>query len=511
MNVLRWIRVVAGIAVLAAFCCMFVLDEQLVGDLYRVLPGTQLVPSLLSLIAVSGSVFGVSFIVIGLATLFVGRAYCSFLCPLGIVQDVLLRLEEWLKIRRRYAYQKPRPVLRYAILVIAGLSISSGFLTAVIWLDPYSLFGRMAYSLLSIPIRYLGQLIAPMAEPRGILVFSDLAKGQIPLFALVVGMLLLLCFAALTLLAGRFYCTTICPVGTLLGLLSRHSLLTIRIDGDTCVNCGRCERVCRSGCIDAKNGAVDHSRCVLCFDCLSACPKGAIGYRPRRAGPSVTPVGQRRKLLGGGLALAGFSIAPGIALRYAGASEHGHSPVMPPGAVSIARFKTRCTACHLCVSKCPTDVLQPSLIAYGVDGMLMPHLDFSRGYCEFDCNLCSQVCPNGAIAPITIEQKHTLQLGTVELNEDLCVSYTKNQDCGACIEHCPTHAIYGELKDGVHLPKVKPEGCVGCGACVHTCPEQAVRVIANAVHKQAEVLEQPEPPQYEETRKGEQPTDEFLF
>ena len=478
MNVLRWIRVVAGIAVLAAFCWAFVLDEQLVGDLYRVLPGTQFVPSLLSFIAVSGSLFGVSFIVIGLATLFVGRAYCSFLCPLGILQDGLLRFERWFRLRRRYAYQKPRSVLRHAILVLAGLSISSGFLTAVIWLDPYSLFGRMAYSLLSIPIRHLGQGIAPMAEPHGILVFSDLAKGEIPLFALVIGMLLLLGFAALTLLAGRFYCTTICPVGTLLGLLSRYSLLKIRIDADTCVNCERCERVCRSGCIDVKNSTVDHSRCVVCFDCLSVCPKGAIGYTPRRAGPSVAPAGQRRKLLGGGLALAGLSIAPGIALRYAGASEHGRSPVMPPGAVSIERFKMLCTACHLCVSKCPTDVLQPSLIAYGVDGMLMPHLDFSRGYCEFDCNLCSQVCPNGAIAPITIEQKHTLQLGTVELNEDLCVSYTKNEDCGAC---------------------------------VHTCPEKAVRVIANAVHKQAELLEQPEPPQPEETPKGEQATDEFLF
>ena len=511
MKVLRWIRVVAGVAVLATFCCVFVLDEQLVGQWYRVLPATQFVPSLLSFIAVSGSVFGVSFIVIGLATLFIGRAYCSFLCPLGIVQDALLRLEGWFRIRRPYTYQKPRPVLRYAVLVLAGLSVSSGFLTVMLWLDPYSLFGRMAFSLLSSPVRHLGQLIAPMAEPRGILIFSDLAKGQIPSFALIVGLLLLLGFVALTLLAGRFYCTTICPVGTLLGLLSRHSPLKIRIDADTCVNCGSCERVCRSGCINAKNGTVDHSRCVLCFDCLSVCPKGAINYALRRSGPSVAPVRQRRKLLGGGLALAGLSVAPGIALRYAGASEHEGSPVMPPGAVSIEQFKTRCTACHLCVSKCPTDVLQPSLIGYGVDGVLMPHLDFSRGYCEFDCNLCSRVCPNGAISPITIAQKHTLQLGTVELDEDLCVSYTKNEDCGACIEHCPTHAIYGELKDGVHLPKVKPEGCVGCGACVHTCPEKAVHVSANVVHKQAEILEQAESLQPQDTPKDEQATDEFLF
>ena len=144
MKVLHWIRMVAGVAVLAAVCCVFVLDEQLVGGLCRVLPATQFVPSLLSFIVVSGSVFGVSFIVIGLASLFIGRAYCSFLCPLGIVQDVLLRLEGWLRIRRRYAYRRPRPVLRYAILVFAGLSVSSGFLTAVLWLDPFRLLGRMA-------------------------------------------------------------------------------------------------------------------------------------------------------------------------------------------------------------------------------------------------------------------------------------------------------------------------------------------------------------------------------
>ncbi len=511
MKTLRWIRAVLAIALLAAFASVFVLDERLIGSLYRVLPRTQFVPSLLSVIALSGSVFGLAFIVIGLATLLLGRVYCSFLCPLGIGQDGLLRIEGWLRIRRRYRYRKPRPVLRWAVVVLAVLSASSGFLVVLTWLDPYSLFGRMTVSLLSAPVRYLGQWVAPVAEPRGILVFSDLAKEHIPLFAVVVGALLLVGFVVVTLWAGRFYCTTICPVGTVLGALSKRALLKIRVDPDRCVNCGRCERICRSGCIDARNGTVDHSRCILCFDCLSVCPKDAIRYTVNRAAPKATMAEERRKLLGGGLALAGLGVAPGVALRYAGADAPERGPVMPPGAVSIERFKRQCTACHLCISKCPTEVLQPSLIGYGIDGMLVPHLDFSRGYCEFDCNRCSQVCPNGAIVPITIEQKHTLQVGTVRLNEDLCVSYAKNQDCGACIEHCPTHAIYGELKDGVHLPRVKAEGCIGCGACVHTCPENAVRVVAHAVHKQAEILESALPPQPEDTPQGAEPTDAFLF
>ncbi|MDH7599578.1 MAG: 4Fe-4S binding protein [Sedimentisphaerales bacterium] len=511
MRSLRWIRLAAGAAVLIAFCCVFVLDEHLIGGLHRILPRTQFLPALMGLIswAVIASVIVLALICI--ATLILGRVYCAFLCPLGILQDALLRLETWLRIRRRYSYQRPRPFLRYTVLILAGLGISSGILAVVTWFDPYSLFGRMTYALLSAPIRYMVQVVNPILDARGILLLSDLSKGDVPIFILVAGVLILGLLVVFTVVSGRFYCTSICPVGTFLGLLSRHSLLKIHMDPDTCINCARCERVCRSGCIDSKNGIIDHSCCVMCLDCLAVCPKGSISYGTRPSGQESVPIEQRRTLLGSGLALAGIGIVPGLAIRYARASTQGRSPVMPPGAVSMDHLKSHCTACQLCVSKCPTNVLQPTLFGYGLDGILIPHLDFTRGYCTFDCALCGHVCPNKAILPLTKEQKHTVQLGMVELDEGLCVTYTKHEDCGACIEHCPTHAIYGELTGGVNLPKVRPEGCVGCGACVHTCPVGAVRVIGHAVHRQAKILGQSKTPQVEGSQTQSQQADGFLF
>jgi ferredoxin len=169
--------------------------------------------------------------------------------------------------------------------------------------------------------------------------------------------------------------------------------------------------------------------------------------------------------------------------------EKKTSPVSPPGSRSIERFNKICTGCSLCVSACPTKVLQPAFLEYGLIGVMQPHMDYRKGLCEFDCTLCSEVCPTGAIVPLTMEAKHTLQIGQVHFEKKNCIVETEKTDCGACSEHCPTKAVqmvpYGKL----FIPEVNQKICVGCGACEYACPTtpfKAIFVDGNPKHLAAE-------------------------
>ena len=165
------------------------------------------------------------------------------------------------------------------------------------------------------------------------------------------------------------------------------------------------------------------------------------------------------------------------------------SAVSPPGSRSVGRFNKICTGCSLCVSACPTKVLQPSFLEYGLIGVMQPHMAYHKGLCEFDCTLCSDVCPTGAIVPITMDAKHLLQIGQVHFEKKNCIVEVEKTDCGACSEHCPTKAVqmvpYGKL----FIPEVDQKICVGCGACEYACPTtpfKAIYVNGNPIHLAAE-------------------------
>ena len=166
-------------------------------------------------------------------------------------------------------------------------------------------------------------------------------------------------------------------------------------------------------------------------------------------------------------------------------------PVVPPGGGSREQFSELCTACHLCVASCPTQVIQPALAEYGWAGVFQPHMNYAVNYCTFDCVSCGEVCPTGALLPLTVDAKHVLQLGkTVFVKED-CIVETKKKDCGACAEHCPTKAVKMIPYEGkLFIPEVNNEYCVGCGACEHACPTEprrAIYVDAHAIHQTAKV------------------------
>jgi len=165
-------------------------------------------------------------------------------------------------------------------------------------------------------------------------------------------------------------------------------------------------------------------------------------------------------------------------------------PISPPGALATRHLLKHCTSCHLCISKCPSKVLKPAFMEYGIGGIMQPLMSFERGFCNFNCTTCSTVCPNHALKPLTKEAKRKTQVGYVVFIEDICIVHTKGRNCGACAEHCPTQAVKMiPYKGGLTIPKINTEICVGCGGCEFICPVtpyKAIYVEGNAVHKEAQ-------------------------
>jgi ferredoxin len=160
-------------------------------------------------------------------------------------------------------------------------------------------------------------------------------------------------------------------------------------------------------------------------------------------------------------------------------------PVTPPGSLSRERFNGICTACHLCISACPTQVLQPAYFSYGLRGMLQPRMDYLVSFCNFECTVCGEVCPTGALIALKTEEKKRVQLGKSYFVKENCVVFTRNTDCGACSEHCPTKAVKMIPYTGkLTIPEVTNDICVGCGACEYACPTdpKSIYVDGNPEH-----------------------------
>lgn len=431
-----------------------------------------------------------------LITLVFGRVYCSVICPLGVFQDLV----SWLsgKFRKnRFRYSKPLGILRYTVLLLFVAAIVSGvgFLFVKL-LAPYSAYGRMVSSLLQ-PI-YIGinNGLALIAERVDSYAFytMDVWMKSLPLLLIAV-----LTFVVLVVLAwrgGRTYCNTVCPVGTLLGLVSRFAWMKPVIDTEKCNGCGLCERNCKASCINSKAHDIDYSRCVACMNCIDKCKRGAIKYVPswglkrncvsREA--SVTPMDASRRAF----VLAATAMTSGAVLKAEEKTVDGglaeildkkipkrQTAILPPGALTAKHFADHCTACQLCVAACPNGVLRPS---DSLDRFMQPELSYERGYCRPECTRCSQVCPAGAIKPIDRETKASTQVGHAVWVRDNCVVLTDGVSCGNCERHCPTGAIQMVPSDASNprshrIPVVDTERCIGCGACENLCPARPYSAI----------------------------------
>lgn len=443
------------------------------------------------------SLLATGFIVVLIVTILFGRIYCSSVCPLGTLQDIISRIAIFFDKNKYFTMLNDFKFLKYSILTVTLVSLFSGSLVLLNLLDPFSLSGKIfsnIFRLLLIPVNNIAALTL---EQFNIYKIYPIEVKALSWLAILFSGSVLMIIGIMSFSKGRLFCNTICPVGTFLGLTSRFSLYKITIDQNECHACSMCETVCKAGCIDNENKKIDFERCVSCFNCFTVCPSNGIVYQRSRiySGDSITKQldGDKRKfftrLLFGVVGLSEFlraqvkvipkkdSTIPVIKIIYPS----------PPGSVNVEHFYASCTACHLCVTACPTHVLQPSFLEHGVFNILQPYLDNSAAYCTFECIRCTEVCPTEAILPLTVDKKKKLQIGKTNFVKENCVVETEGTACGACSEHCPTKAVIMiPYKNNLKIPEVRNEYCVGCGACEYACPTKpykAIYVEGNPIHE----------------------------
>jgi len=436
---IRKIRIAAATFFMIAITLLFL---DFTGSVHAYLgwcAKVQLVPAILAM-----SIFSISII---LLTLLLGRIYCSVLCPLGIFQDIFSR--------KKFAYRPSRKklvILRYVLLAAFPLLITL--------LEPYSSYGRIASQLLGPIYLCANNLLAYFAERMDSYAFYSVDIWMKGTGVLSIAIVTFLAVGISAWKTGRGYCNTVCPVGAFLGLLAKFSVIKMRIDKDKCTSCGMCAKGCKAACIDSSKKEIDYLRCVDCFTCMANCPKGAIKYATAKSADKPTEEGLvRRNLFIGTASLLVSKVAAhefdgGLAKLEDKQKPQRAKPIIPPGADNFRSFHDRCTGCQLCTTVCANQLLSPLKST-------KPTISFERGYCRPECVKCSQSCPTGAIRPITVAEKSSIQIGYAIWKPELCVA-----DCDLCVRKCPTNAV--QKVEGKIV--IAQERCIGCGACEHLCP-----------------------------------------
>jgi polyferredoxin len=414
-------------------------------------------------------------------TLLFGRFFCSWVCPMGI-------LNQWVS----HLFNKRRPADDYTINAYRKIFRIKYYI--LLLLVVLAAFGSLQIGLLD-PIAAMTRSFAVSVVPALNLMNGGLYLKQ-PIFYGGIGITLLF----LTILFAnrfltRFWCRVLCPLGALLGLLSAVSLWRIRRDVEKCTDCQKCLRYCHGACNPETSLRV--SECHVCMNCIEDCPEGAIHYGlPRTKSAVHTPIDiNRRRLIE--TAVAGIVLFPMMRSSVTAQSAFQHDVIRPPGSLPEAEFLRRCIKCGECMRVCPTNVIQPALLEGGFEGLWTPILLNRIGYCEFNCVLCSQVCPTGAIEPVSVEKKvgkppyrKPLIIGTAFFDRGRCLPWAMNTECIVCEEVCPISpkAIWFKtedvkLRDGktvrLKRPHLDTKLCNGCGICENKCPVHdlpAVRV-----------------------------------
>jgi len=493
INVFKLIRILLSLLVFVPITMFFCDFTGKIPVSFSFLAKIQLVPAILS-----GAILTIVVLIV-LTALF-GRVYCSIICPLGILQDIISRIfrrGKKNKKRRWYNYSKPHTVLRYGILAVCVGFLVFGIISPLVWLDPYSNFGRISVNIFRPAAIGCNNILNWIAMKFNDFSFYHITLHTVTSISLGIALFALLVVTATSVLRGRLFCNSICPVGSLLGLVSRFSLFRISLNETKCTSCGLCEKACKSQCISSKEKNVDGSRCVVCFNCLKRCKSDGVKFRfayGRKAIVSTEQSGMTRRsfIATSGAMAASLPLVPAIA-KAAKKEVDGSklTPITPPGSVSLRHFTEKCTACHLCITHCPNQCLKPAGFNFGIEYAFKPQMSYyEKAYCNYTCTICSEVCPNGAIRKITPEEKIVIQVGIAHFTKERCIVYRENTSCGACAEHCPVKAVEMRPYTGsLTIPFMTEELCIGCGGCESICPAEplkAINIWANEIHQTAQ-------------------------
>ena len=428
-------------------------------------------------------------IVILLLTIPFGRFFCGWICPLGTVIDAS---DHMIKQKKRKPGQRASTYFRsWKFIILAAVFVASLFSFQLVWFfDPIALLTRTLTVVIYPAFTFVMEGIFAFGFNTGILedqIYSayDFAQNSfMPIaqphylysmtFLIIFGIIL-----GLGMVSRRFWCRNLCPLGALLGIFSKYRVLK-RYVSDACTSCSKCQQGCKMNAIEDDYTVNNTVECIECGECASVCKPRAVSYKfGKNIGKNKIDLSRRRLIQASAAGIAGLAF---IKTTTAKPSDK-HKVIRPPGSLTEDAFLDKCIRCHECVRICATTggCLQPSMFETGLEGMLSPISVPLLGYCEYNCNLCGQVCPTGAIKNLAIKEKQKIKMGMAYFDKTRCIPWYKQQDCLVCEEHCPLgdKAIKFDIREArtpdgqmrtVKFPYVDEELCIGCGICENKCP-----------------------------------------